>query len=322
MIKRELWLAERRRHITATDVAAILGVSPWRTQMQVWLDKKGLIEQQDSEAMRWGRKLERIILEVYSESVGEELRLFEYVFTPSTVQPLLGASLDAQWVGGDHRPVDAKNVRYKDPKYWGNPETGDVPTYYAAQLAVQMHVTDTECADLAVLFSGNRAERFTVERDKELEEIILEQVGEWWERHIVKDEPPPVDGSERTRKWLTSRFQKSTGLMIPPKAEHYAYARRIARIKDFQKRMAEERARCEAVLMEAIGAAEGLEGLATWKFDKESKALDEDAYIRELERIITGIPGLGISVNDLRESFTKPKPPVRRFLLKEVKNGR
>ncbi|OQB36001.1 MAG: YqaJ-like viral recombinase domain protein [Candidatus Latescibacteria bacterium ADurb.Bin168] len=319
---RDLWLAERRKHITATDVAAILGVSPWRTQMQVWLDKKGLVEEEDSERMRWGRKLERLILEGYSEAVGQELRLFEYVFTSSTVQPLLGASLDAQWESGDHRPVDAKNIQRKDSDEWGDPESGDVPKHYAAQLAVQMHVTDAPAADLAVLFGGNRLERFTVERDREIEEIILEQVGEWWERHIVKDIPPPMDGSERTSKWLTSKWKKSTGLILLPTVEQINIASEIKKVRDEIKEAETERATLENMLKSDIGAAEGIEGVASWKFDKEGKVLDKDAYIAELENVIKSIPGAGIwekAVKDMRKKFTKPKPPVRRFLLKEGK---
>lgn len=321
--RKAAWLADRRKHITGTDVAAILGVNSRKTALRVWLEKKGEIEPEDeNEAMRWGKRLERIILEVYAEEVGEEIVFADpFKLIESKKLPILGATLDAEWLRGDRRPVDAKNVGIKH-KEWGDAGTDKVPQMYVAQILVQAHVLDTPCGDIAALFSGNQFARYTIDRDEELEEIILERVGEWWERHVVKDTPPPMDGSEKISKWLAKRFAQSTGLMIPPKPEHFAYASRIARIKAFEKRMAEERARCENMLKEAIGAADGLEGLATWKFDKDATALDEKAYIAALESIARDYGIVPDALTELRKQFTKPKPPVRRFILKEVPNGR
>ena len=60
--RKEAWLSERRKHITGTDVAAILGLSRFKTPLRVWLEKKGEIEPDENEAMRWGKRLERVIL--------------------------------------------------------------------------------------------------------------------------------------------------------------------------------------------------------------------------------------------------------------------
>ncbi len=318
---RNAWLAERKNVLTATDIAAILTGKG----LAVWLDKKDMNPPlEENEYMKRGLQLQPVILDIYEEETGQSLTRYENVLTVSKVVPTVGASLDAQWTGGDMRPVDAKNVDRYQRQFWGEQGTDDIPRHILIQIVVQMHVTDAECGDVAALFGGNTFGRYTVKRDHELEEIVLEQAGEWWERHIVRGEQPDLDGSEQTSKWLSKRFAQSTGLVIPPKPEHYSYAARIARIKAFEKRMAEERARCENELKNAIGAAEGLEGLATWKFDKEGTVLDKDGYIDELERIVNRLPGgLGkISLQQMREQFTKPKPPTRRFLLKEVNNGR
>ena len=36
-----LWLEERRKGIGGSDVAAIMGLSPWKTAYQVYQDKRG-----------------------------------------------------------------------------------------------------------------------------------------------------------------------------------------------------------------------------------------------------------------------------------------
>ena len=55
--ERAAWLAERRSGIGGSDIAAILGLSPWKTAVDVWLDKTGQREDDtvgDAEAVRWG----------------------------------------------------------------------------------------------------------------------------------------------------------------------------------------------------------------------------------------------------------------------------
>lgn len=311
--RKEAWLAERRKHITGTDVAAILGISPWRTDMQVWLDKKHLIEQEDSEQLRWGRRLERVILEGYSEATGQALDLFEYHLTVATCQPILAASLDARWGNEDRRPVDAKNIRRKSEE-WGVEGTGEVPPYYAVQLAAQMLVTDTAVADLAVLFSGNRLECFTIHRDQQLDEIILDKVGEWWERHIVQDTPPPMDGSKRTTDYLAKRFAKQTELIIPAKPETVAIAQRAVLASTIRKRFQEEEDRLKNMLRDETGEAQGIEGVCTWRMTNPRPKLDTDAYIADLEKAVRdmlmvghGQPGLGnATIEELKAKHTHP----------------
>ena len=41
---RETWLAERRKRLGATDVSAILGLNPYKTAYEVWLDKRNMLE--------------------------------------------------------------------------------------------------------------------------------------------------------------------------------------------------------------------------------------------------------------------------------------
>jgi len=313
---REDWLAARKHVLTATDIAAILDGKG----LAVWLDKKNLADPlEQSEPMKRGLQLQPIILNIYEEELEQPLIRYDNVLTVSRTVPIVGASLDAQWARGDKRPVDAKNVGLYMRRFWGEAGTDDIPRHIRIQMHVQMHVTDTEIADVAALFGGNAFARFTVRRDKELEEIILEQAGEWWERHIVRDVPPEMDGEARTTKWLAKRFEKSTGVMIPPSPEHVALVKRINRIDQFVKRLDVERTRCANILREAIGEADGIDGIATYKFDKPSTKLDEKAYIQALEELACNLGVAPDALKVVRDTFTAPKPPVRRFIPKEVK---
>lgn len=318
--RRQGWLDQRRRAIGGTDVAAILGLSKWRSPMQVWLDKKGLAETMTNEAMAWGKRLERSILEGYSESVGHPIEFADpYDFITSKQVPILGASLDARWLDGDRRPVDAKNTRWKSDE-WGEAGSDQIPAYYACQLAVQMHVTDTPAADLAVLFSGQQFERFTVYRDPEIEAMILEKVAAWWERHIVQDVPPDVDGSKGTTEWLAKRSRQQSDVMATPTPEAYEAARALCKIKPQIKQLETEQARLENLLKQGIGEAAGIAGIATWKAAKDSEKVDWEGAARDLaRRLYAAEGGPGTDYRPLLDStvsnFTTTKPGSRRFLL-------
>lgn len=319
--RRQGWLEQRRRAIGGTDVAAILGLSKFRSPMQVWLEKKGLAETTQNEAMAWGKRLERSILEGYADAVGHPIVFADpYEFMVSQQVPILGASLDARWADDDQRPVDAKNTRFKGPD-WGEAGSDQIPVYYACQLAVQMHVTDAPAADLAVLFSGQQFERFTIHRDMDLERTIIERVHVWWERHIVQDVPPEVDGSKGTSEWIAKRFRQATDVMIQPTPELSEHARQLASIKAELKRMEAEEARHANALKSAIGEGKGILGLCTWTQNKDSVKLDAEAYAQALEqRLMTDYGMTSGAIHALRAVHTITKPGARtlRLTLKEA----
>jgi len=65
------WLAERKRGIGGSDAAAILGLSKFRTPLQVYLDKIGQAPPiEETAPMRWGKKLEPLILDEYEQIKG------------------------------------------------------------------------------------------------------------------------------------------------------------------------------------------------------------------------------------------------------------
>ena len=65
----EDWLAERRKGIGGSDVAAIMGLSAYSTPYQVWLEKTQGIHEDISEkpAVMWGNILEPVVGEHYMD---------------------------------------------------------------------------------------------------------------------------------------------------------------------------------------------------------------------------------------------------------------
>ena len=307
--RREAWLKDRRTGIGGSEVAAIV-LPPedrpsWCSPLKLWLEKRGLAETAENNAMRAGKRFERSILELYAETRGVAIAFADpWEFIRDKHLPILGASLDARWAEGDRRPVDAKNIRFKDGTKFGECGTDRIPLYYACQLAVQAMVTDSPCADLAPLFSGQDMEWFTVHRDLETEAIIRERVAVWWERHIVQDIPPDPDGSDSSSRYLAQRFARHGAELLQPTPEQLDLARQLARVKAEAKRVEAEQARLENLLKLGIGGAAGLQGICTWKCSASSAKVDWEAVAKSFN-----------PSPDLISTHTTTKPGTRRFLL-------
>ncbi|HRR40229.1 MAG TPA: YqaJ viral recombinase family protein [Syntrophales bacterium] len=66
----------RRKHLGSSDVAAILGVDPFKNAYDVWLEKTGKVDSSDisSEAAEIGNALETGILNLAERRLGKILR--------------------------------------------------------------------------------------------------------------------------------------------------------------------------------------------------------------------------------------------------------
>ena len=315
--RREAWLADRRTGIGGSEVAAIL-LAPedrpsWCSPLKLWLEKRGLAEAAENNAMRAGKRFERSILELYAETRGVAITFADpWEFVRDKQLPILGASLDARWAEGDRRPVDAKNIRFKDAK-WGDAGSEQIPLYYACQLAVQMMVTGTEVSDLAVLFSGQDMEWFTVYRDPEIEAIIRARVAAWWERHIVQGHQPDVDGTDAATEFLRKRFPKATEAVVTATPEVMAWVEQ--RKQAYAAEQAAKLARTEAEnrIKAFMGDAQAIPGVCTWQNNRSTEVTNYEGAYLELISVLEkkGVTGVRQVAKDVLDQFTTTTPGAR-----------
>ena len=65
---REKWLEARKKYIGGSDVACILGYNPWKTNKQLYREKKGLVlpdDLSDNPLVAYGTNAEPLIREMY-----------------------------------------------------------------------------------------------------------------------------------------------------------------------------------------------------------------------------------------------------------------
>ena len=112
---RETWLRDRKKGIGGSDVAAVLGLSPWRTPLDVFNDKTAetVDEKPQSDAAHFGTILEDVVAEEFSRRTGFKVMRFNKTLSQNPGAHAGGvgwarANLDRVIVN----PAIAKTVRF------------------------------------------------------------------------------------------------------------------------------------------------------------------------------------------------------------------
>ena len=262
---REQWLAERRKGIGGSDIAALLGMSPFKTPVDLWMDKTGRADPTpDNPAMRLGRELEPAVLARYAEQTG---RGVSHIGTLR--DGIYIANVDALAPG---RVVEAKISRHG----WD-----DVPEWYRAQ--VMWYLGFFPCVstgDIAAMFLLDASFHIDpVERDDATIAGMRELATDWWHRYVVSDvAPPPMSEADCKALWKSHAAAK-TVVAVDGVRDSIG---KLKELKAQAKLIADEIERHEFAVMREMRDAEILTGadgkkLATWKKSKDSERVDWQA---------------------------------------------
>lgn len=181
---------ERRRHfLTATDVPAILGMSPWVNAADVFLQKtQGVTTFKGNDATQAGVLLEPSVLAWAALKLGP-LNPGDWMVHENGIN---ACSLDAQRTNGE--VVEAKTsgiVGPGDPSKWGEEGTDEIPDYYLLQVQAQLMITGAARAWVPALIGGRGFVMFCVMGNRDLQEVIAENSVAFWQEHVVPCVSPP-----------------------------------------------------------------------------------------------------------------------------------
>jgi putative phage-type endonuclease len=191
MENKQEWLRERKNYLGGSDLGAIAGLNPYRTALDVYLDKTSDdIRCETSPAMRWGNLLEDVIAEEYGRVSGCRIEKPSAPIIHSKYQ-FLGANID-RWVISTNSPyiLECKTAGFTKVKEWGDPGTDQVPESYLVQVAYYAAICDIPKVDIAVLIGGQDFRIYTYNRNKDLEDKIVKIGINFWYNHIEKRIPP------------------------------------------------------------------------------------------------------------------------------------
>jgi len=215
---RREWLDWRRRGIGGSDVAGVLGLSPWTTPYAVWASK--VTEQPDLEvtdAMEFGKRAEPMLAEWFHDRTGLHV-LGEQTWCTHPTMSHRRCTVDGFVAESANTALDdvlgvAEWKTTSDPAdEWAE----HVPDHYATQATWSMAVTDLPRVWFGVLHLAYGRPTFRVyefARDLDDERFVLDACDAWWVEHVVANVAPAVDGHEATTRALNSTWLTTTGEM-------------------------------------------------------------------------------------------------------------
>lgn len=326
---------DRKGFIGGSDVASILGISPWKTAYELWEEKTTDWQEPSSEerdkVLRRGKKLEPMVIEMLQEERNVWVVDRNQVYSDSEY-PFLRAEIDYEYildndlverVSKDSQPRhglyefgfslrtppdnigngDVKTVHPFAAKDWGEEGTDEVPAYYVAQFQHGLMVKKRDICMVAALIGADDLRVYEVRRDQEIIDFIRQACLNFWHEHVLKNVPPPPQNDDDVKK-LLSRFE---GFAWEADPDTQACISRIKGIKEAEKRLLSKREGMEFQVKNSLlsaAKAKSVDGDSS-KFtitDGSGKAL---LTWNTQQSLRTDVKKFQASLPDLAAMFTK-----------------
>ena len=271
-------LIERKAGLFATDVAPALGLSKYRTPVQVWMEKTGMLddvpEQEMSEAQEMGLILEPVIANIYAQKQGVKVKPLADVTLWHPTLKFMGSHFDYLRDDGSNTLIEVKNFHPARMKEFGENGSQDVPMDCLVQSVHEAIVWKTNRVDLTVLFGGQQFQIFPLEITQETIDMVIEREEQFWKQVIERVAPPPINPDEARKL-----FPRDNGLAVicdSDTAAHYQslvlLRKQLSELEEYKDGLA---AKIQAymgensILSDAYGKP-----LCTWKAGKPVRRVD------------------------------------------------
>ena len=313
-LSRDDWLAIRKTGIGGSDAAAAVGLSPYTSQLELWLEKTGRDAElpkpdpgDTTEPVYWGTLLEPIVAAAYTQQTGNRVRKVNAVLRHPSI-PFMLANLDREVTSvPDVQILECKTAGEFGARLWRH----GVPEYVQLQVQHQLAVTGKRAADVAVLLCGQQLEVHRIERDDELIARLIPLEARFWQ-YVESDTPPPADGSESADRALRCLYPRDAGTTLDFTEDRRlsaAFADLVAVRADI-----EMREQHEAKLKQEIQQAMGYASRALFETGDVSFKRSKDSGGTDLKRLLADHP-------DLQPQYAITKPGSRRFLVSSKCDG-
>lgn len=224
---------DRRRFIGSSDMAAILGLSPWGTALDVYFQKRGESPPADADPekaklFRRGKRLEPVIVNMLEEERGLQIvaRNERYI---DPEHSFLACEVDAEaLVDGERVNVECKSAHHFTAWKYGQEGSDEVPVEYAAQAMFSLMLTGRRRCIFGVLFGADNLVTYDLVRDEETIAAMRTQAVRFWNDHVLTGVPP----EPRTFEDVCKLFRKAPSSEVEASEEIAALCVELQRAKD------------------------------------------------------------------------------------------
>lgn len=297
----------RNQGLGASDAAAAVGLSKWKTPFQLWQEKTGQGGAANEDTvelealhLEMGKVLEPVAIARFEKKMGYQVgRRGEQII--DSAHPWRWVTLDGMATDGGL--IEAKSVGFAHPDDWGDElEDGAIPMQYLIQVQHGLAITGALHAWVPVIVLNREFRIYRVQRDQELIQMLTEKELEFWQHVEERTPPPPINAEDCALQWPSD-----TGKAILATPEIAAAVQKLAAAKAAVKAaefdVETHRATvCTFMADNAVLAGADGKPLVTWK-----KAADSTKV--NLEKLRLKYPAIATE-------FEFKQPGSRRLLVK------
>lgn len=309
-LDRDQWLQVRKGGIGSSDAAAAIGLHPYKSQLQLWMEKTGrdanlpvVNPHDDTSPLYWGSLLEPIVAAHYTRRTGRRVRRINAVLQHPE-HPWMLANIDREVTGSaDVQILECKTAGIHGSRLWRD----GVPEYVQLQVMHQLAVTSKAAADVAVLLGGQELQVFRIDRDEELIAQLIALERQFW-GYVERDEEPPADGSDSADLALRALYPRDSGTTLDFSAdlEMSGVFSDLLSVREVLATQIALEAQVKQRIQQRMGDATRAvfeTGEVSWKRSKDGSYLDTAQLLRDQPELV--------------QSYQTTKPGGRRFLVQQ-----
>ena len=307
-MSRDAWLQVRQGGIGSSDAAASVGLHPYKSQLQLWMEKTGRAgglpqadPNDDQSPMYWGTLLEPIVAAHYTRRTGHRVRRLNAVLQHPE-HPWMLANIDREVVGAaDVQILECKTAGIHGARLWSD----GVPAYVQLQVMHQLAVTGKQAADVAVLLGGQDLQVFRIVRDDAMIAQLIALERQFWDC-VERDQAPEADGSDSADLALRALYPWDRGstLDLSTDLEMSGVFSDLLAVRQVIATQTTLEAQLKQRIQQRMGEASRAvfeTGEVSWKRSKDTVALDTEQLLKDQPQ--------------LAQHYQRTKPGSRRFLV-------
>ena len=340
---------DRSKSLGGSDVAAICGLSQYRSGVHVKAEKVGepleKIVAEENRFIFWGLTNEPALRKVYASKNGlgtlyekngslcirwkkgckieipEPKRHKDHPWAHASPDGIV-TTPDGTW------GLEIKTASQWKDNDWGLAGTGEkgVPHYYMTQVLWYMWVYGLDRWDVFVLIGGNDDRQYTIERTPDLEESIeklTKGAERWWIKHIIEDQPVAYKGTPADMRAINTLHPEDVDEIVDAMPEVTQWAIEAAKCKRKIKEAEKSFDRYKTLITGYMGDAGTLDcedvGKLTFKAPKPKKKTDWTAVAMRLYEMVAD--SMNFDDDDLKYlvlANTKETKGARRFSINRI----
>lgn len=185
---------DRHTYIGASDIGAIMGVSPFKTPFELWCEKTQKVKPENldkNDNVRMGKVLEEFVAQEYAYRNNVAVRRAPKVYIHPDY-PFFRAHAD-RLVTGTEKGLECKTTSEYNKDKW---DGADIPESYILQCQWLMGLSGRKEWDIAVLIGGNKYKDKPLKFDSELFDLMVEKALEFWNENVLKNIPPALTDAD------------------------------------------------------------------------------------------------------------------------------